>query len=124
MVEKKSSIKTKVYETIKKDDCQYIYNFDDDKQLLDLIKDVEYVRTSESYPSSSSSVFFYNIYDAKSNELNWEYYLFDSGDYVRIYYYYMNRLNEQNHVEISYKIDSSKGKAIIKKAIELAKNNE
>ena len=52
--------------------------------------------------------------------LKWSYYLYDTYDFVVIDYAYINRLEMQDSVTISYKIDAAKGKAIFDKALELA----
>ena len=109
-MEKKSSIKVQC-------DMSANRTFYDNGDLLNLIKDVEYTPTYDSYPLGSNKTFIYNVYE-KGSEY-WTYELYDSGDYVRIYYSYKNRLEENETIHINYQIDASQGEAIIAKAIEL-----
>ena len=120
-MEKKSSISASLSEYNANKTTKANYNFTDKGQLLSLIKGAEYTRSNEYASSDANIVLFYNLYNKNNGELSWNYYLYDSFDFVEIYYSYVNRLDEQDRIKISYKIDTDKGKAIYQKALELAK---
>ena len=119
-MEQKSSIKTEVTDFDHKNNTMKSYKFNDNGTLLSVIKDAEYTRTNEYVSGDSSRTVLYNPYVVKKGALKWSYYLYDTYDYVVIDYAYINRLDVQNNVTISYKIDAAKGKAIFDKALELA----
>lgn len=120
-MEKKETIKATLTEYNDDRTTLANYNLQDNGELLSLIKAAEYTRTTDYYPNDASRVLFYNPYTTEPGELSWCYYLYDSYDYVDLYYSYRNRLNENNNITISYKIDSVKGKVIYDKALEIAK---
>lgn len=119
-METKSSIKTKVEDRHLEEMTKDTYNFSDNGEILSLIKDAEYTHTSNLPPLESSETFYYNL-DNQKGTLPWSYYLYDSFDYVKIYYSYVNRLKERLRIEINYHIDATKGKEIVAKALEIAK---
>lgn len=119
-MEKKSSIKVSLVEYSSDKTTKANYNLTDNGELLKLIKDAEYTRTVKSANWDASRVLTYNLYTYQKDELNWNYYLYDSFDFVDIYYSYKNRLKENNNVAISYNIDPVKGKAIYDKALGMA----
>ena len=123
-MEKKDTIKATLTEYNYDKTTLANHNLTDGGQLLALIKDAEYTRTTDYHPDDASRVLFYNPYATKQGELNWCYYLYDSYDYVDLYYAYTNRLKENNNVTISYKIDPVKGKAIYNKALEIANSKK
>ena len=120
-MEKKTSIKTTVYEPTPDNTGRYIYDFRDDGTILDLLKSLEYTRTDKSSPYLSQEALIYNCYDKEDKDLSWTYYLYDSGDYVDVYYHYENSFGEIRSVELSYETDATKGKEVLAKALELAK---
>ncbi len=120
-MDKKASIKTTVYEDTPDNTSRYIHDFRDNGVLLGLLKDLKYEKTNDSEPFSSREALIYNAYDKNDKDPSWSYYLYDSGDYVRIFYHYKNHFGEAQNVEFNYHIDATKGKEIITKALELAK---
>ena len=118
-MEKKSSIRTKV-NAHNKDGTYCTFNFNDKGDLLDLIKNIDYERTSNGYPLESEIEFVYNVYSSTDGDSYWTYSLYGSGDYVNIYYSYKDRLGDINHVSINYSIDAAKGKEVLTKALEIA----
>lgn len=120
-MEKKTSIKTTVYEPTPDNTGRYIYDFRDDGTILDLLKSLEYTRTDKSSPYLSQEALIYNCYDKEDKDLSWAYYLYDSGDYVDVYYHYENSFGEIQSIELSYTTDATKGKEVLVKALELAK---
>lgn len=120
-MEKKSSIKTTYHDCDLQKGTIQTYNFYDKGDLLGLIKDVEYTRTSRGYPLEGTVDFIFNVYDAKNGNENWTYSLYDTGNYVEIRYYYKNRFDEGETAKIYYEIDATKGKEILARAKELAK---
>ncbi len=120
-MEKKTSIKTRVYEPTPDNYGRYIYDFRDNGTILDLLKGLEYTRTDKSSPYLSREALIYNCYDENDKEPSWAYYLYDSGDYVGVYYHYENTFGEIRSVELSYETDATKGKEVLVKALELAK---
>lgn len=122
-MEKKSSVKTVYYEHNHLAGTLNTYNFYDKGDLLSLIKDVEYTKTSKGYPLEGSKDLIYNDY-SKNDDKDWTYSLYDTGNYVEIRYYYKNRLGEGETVKINYEIDATKGKEILAKALELGKQTK
>lgn len=119
-MKEKSSIKTIYYDRNDTDQTMNTYEFYDTGDLLNLIKDVEYVSTSKGYPLEGTVDLIFNVYDENSIK-NWTYSLYDTGDYVTIRYNYKNRLGDSGTATLNYEIDATKGKAILAKALELAK---
>ncbi len=107
--------------------CQYTelkkYTFEDTKfydngDLLLLMEDVEYIKTSDftvSYPALT-----YNCRDKAEAQDYWEYELDSKCNLVSVYYTYRNSLDESSGLSIQYSIDVNKGTAILAKAKELA----
>lgn len=94
--------------------------FTDNGELLNLMKEVYYIETEE-WDYDHYVAMTYNYDDSEKEENYWRYQLLSSGDYVEIRYDYVNRFKENLVACISYRIDATKGNAILAKASELAK---
>ena len=104
-----TELKNHVYEDTK---------FYDDGDLLLLMKDVEYTKTSEF--TVSYAALTYNYRDKAEAQQYWEYELDSKCNLVSVYYTYRNSLDESSGLSIQYSIDVNKGTAILAKAKELA----
>ena len=118
-MDKKSSVKAVAYYTDSNDNY-FVKNFDDKGTLLKMMKEVEYTKTSDPAPDSEYAL-VYNSATKGDNYFEWTYCLYNTGDYVRVYYGNTNRFDYSQTIYLSYKIDATKGKEIINKAIALSK---
>ena len=94
--------------------------FADRGELLTMMEEISYTRTSEPAPDVEYGL-IYNVSSKGDNYWQWSFNLYANGTYVRIYYGTKNRFDESQTVYLNYKIDASEGKALIKKAYEMAK---